>query len=137
MPWKGWENFTPRGIVGAAPAAPSTGKSKYSSKRVVVDGTAFDSKREAARWQVLQARLKAGEIENLQRQVNFDLTAIARDPKAATERGFQAVGRYRADFTYVERGKFVVEDAKGFRTETYRWKRKHFEIEYGIAIMEV
>lgn len=130
MAWKGWENFVPNGAV-AEPAK----KNKFNAKRVTVDGITFDSKREAARWQLLKARQAAGEIINLQRQVNFDLTALCRTDPAS--KGFQTVGRYRADFTYVERGKLVVEDAKGWRTDLYRWKKKHLEIEYGITIQEV
>lgn len=50
------------------------------------------------------------------------------------------VGKYIADFTYDVLGKdtttFVVEDCKGFRTPVYRAKKRHFERQYGIAILE-
>jgi hypothetical protein len=44
---------------------------------------------------------------------------------------------YRADFTYEADGKLVVEDAKGFRTEMYKLKKKWVKAEYGIDIREV
>jgi hypothetical protein len=31
----------------------------------------------------------------------------------------------------------VVEDVKGFKTELYRWKKKHVEAQYGIEIVEI
>ena len=42
-----------------------------------------------------------------------------------------------ADFVYIENGRKVVEDAKGVRTQLYQWKRRHFEIQYGMPITEV
>jgi hypothetical protein len=44
---------------------------------------------------------------------------------------------YRADFTYLEDGRLVVEDAKGWRTEMYLLKRKWLKAEYGIEVREV
>lgn len=37
---------------------------------------------------------------------------------------------------YFEDGKFVVEDCKGMKTPLYLWKRRHFEIQYGVKIRE-
>jgi hypothetical protein len=44
---------------------------------------------------------------------------------------------YRADFTYLEGGRLVVEDAKGWRTEMYLLKRKWLKLEYGLDVREV
>lgn len=45
---------------------------------------------------------------------------------------------YVADFVYTTRdGKLVVEDAKGFRTEAYKLKKKLMLWRYGIDIKEV
>jgi hypothetical protein len=130
--WKGWEAFNPEAVeVAGTPK-----QSKYSNRKVNVDGVMFDSKREAARWMELGQEQRAGLISGLKRQVPFDLTAIARDPGAAATRGFQKIGEYRADFTYTRDGVYVVEDSKGYRTDVYRWKRKHFSVEYGITILE-
>lgn len=103
---------------------------KYGNVRTVVDGIAFDSKREARRWQELRLLEKAGEIGRLRRQVHFALTV--RD---------QQIGRYIADFVFDEKNnglwREVVEDVKGVRTELYRWKAKHMKAEHGIEIREV
>lgn len=134
--WPGWESFDPgshepKRSEGAVAKKPS----KYHNARTKVDGLVFDSKREADRWMALRARAEAKDITNLRRQVSFDLTTLNR--VAPEEGGFQTVGRYIADFTYLENGRVVVEDAKGVRTALYKWKKKHFEIEYGLSIREV
>lgn len=81
---------------------------------------------------MLYPRFTAGRIKQLRRQVTFDLHAAnARTGERIV------VCRYRADFTYWEDGVFVVEDAKGWRTEMYLLKRKWMEAEYGITVREV
>ncbi len=44
---------------------------KYNATPQVVDGERFDSTREMARWRELQLRERAGEIQDLQRQVTY------------------------------------------------------------------
>ena len=44
-------------------------KTKYGNKKVIVDGIAFDSKKEANRWCELRVYEKAGIISDLERQV--------------------------------------------------------------------
>lgn len=44
---------------------------KYNNTTVRVDGRLFDSKREAARWQELKLLERAGEITELERQVEY------------------------------------------------------------------
>lgn len=112
---------------------------KYGARGVRVDGLWFSSKREAKRWGELKLLEGAGEITSLRRQVPFPLHAFVDTPgKPGT------VGDYVADFTYYTAsgaadrlGSYVVEDAKGLRTALYRWKARHFELEYGIVISEV
>ena len=53
--------------------------SKYNSKKTVVDGQKFDSKKEANRYQELVLLEKAGVIKNLSRQVKFVLIPSQRD----------------------------------------------------------
>ena len=96
---------------------------KYRNVRTQVDGLQFDSKWEAERWQALSLLRSAGVISHLRRQVSYDLHV--NDTK---------VGRYVADFVYVENGDEVVEDAKGKETPLFRWKARHFEAEYGHPI---
>lgn len=84
----------------------------------------------------LRAQQDLHEIHDLRRQVSFDLTAISRG--APEYAGFRVVGRFIADFTYKDgKDNIHVEDAKGVRTALYRWKKKHFEIEYDLKVEEV
>ena len=109
------------------------GKSKYGAVRVrTVDGIEHDSKKEAARWQELNLMLRARLIEDLQRQVRFELI-----PKQEGERPCT----YIADFVYIDRktGEKIVEDVKSpaTRTEAYRIKRKLMLYVHGIRIREI
>lgn len=108
--------------------------SKYRSKKTVVDGQKFDSKKEARRYQELLLLEKAGEIKNLSRQVKFVLIPTQRDE---TGKVVERECSYKADFTYEEGIKTVVEDVKGYRTEAYIIKRKLMLWRYGIRIREV
>ncbi len=103
--------------------------SKYNSTKIRVDGRLFDSKAEAARWQELQLLERAGEIKELERQVEYELI-----PK---QKGERAV-KYIADFRYIDHeGKTVVEDTKGVKTPVYILKRKLMLRVHGIRIREV
>ncbi len=96
---------------------------KYHSKRIVVDGKKFDSKKEAERYKVLKMLENANIISNLSRQVPFELIPKQKDERAV---------KYIADFMYVETatGKIIVEDVKGYRTDVYKIKRKLFKWRY-------
>lgn len=91
-------------------------RSKYGN----VKAGGFDSKREAKVYGELKTRLKAGEIQALARQVEFQL------PGGIV---------YRADFTYLREGLHVV-DAKGVRTDAYKLKRR-LMADLGFTIEEV
>lgn len=107
------------------------GQGKYHAKKTCVDGITFDSKREADRYLVLKSMEEDGAIEDLRRQVRYELVPA-----------FDVDGRhcrpvyYVADFVYVEGGKEVVEDVKGMRTDVYRLKSKLFARRYGKVIRE-
>ena len=118
--------------------------SKYHSKKIVVNGMVFDSKKEARRFGVLQILEQAGQITDLQRQVEFVLIPEQREPDTTGVRGGKKKGKvierkcsYIADFVYMENGNQVVEDAKGVRTTEYIIKRKLMLEKYGIRIREV
>jgi hypothetical protein len=107
--------------------------SKYGNKITMLDGVPFDSAKEARRYAELCLLERAGQIQNLQRQVPFTLI-----PKQ--ERNGKVVERpcvYKADFVYTENGAEVVEDTKGVKTKEYIIKRKLMLWEYGIKIREV
>lgn len=108
--------------------------SKYNSKKTVVDGQKFDSKKEARRYQELLLLEKAGEIKNLSRQVKFVLIPSQRDENGKV---VERECSYKADFTYEEGIKRVVEDVKGYRTKEYIIKRKLLLYQYGIRIREI
>lgn len=105
---------------------------KYGAKRVTVDGVTFASKREAHRYRQLQLLVRAGEIRDLRLQVPFPITVVNVQTGEIT-----AVAKYLADFVYERDGRQVIEDCKGFRTETYKLKKKEVEACYGVRITEV
>ena len=113
-------------------------RSKYHNRKVIVDGLKFDSVKEAKRWRELCLLYRAGEIGEVERQVEFVLIPAQRtrtpDGKTKTERAV----KYRADFVYKDKnGRQVVEDVKGVRTKEYIIKRKLLLFLRGIAIKEV
>jgi hypothetical protein len=104
---------------------------KYGNiKTVTSDGIKHDSIKEANRWCELNLLLRAGMIQDLQRQVKFELL-----PKQEGERAVY----YVADFVYTENGKKVVEDVKSSATKTkeYRIKKKMLLYFHGIKIKEI
>lgn len=107
------------------------GRSKYHAKRTSVDGIVFDSKREADRYLVLKSLEEDGAIEDLRRQVRYELV-----PAFDVDGKHYRPVYYVADFVYVEDGKEVVEDVKGMRTDVYRLKSKLFARRYGKVIKE-
>lgn len=100
--------------------------SKYGNKKVELDGFLFDSKRESQRYVELKLLERAGEIENLELQPQFP--CIVNKKKICI---------YIADFRYVEKGRTVIEDSKGVRTDVYKIKKKLVEALYGVIIFEV
>lgn len=92
---------------------------KYKNKKVQMDGYTFASKKEAERYKVLSLMQKSGEIKNLIIQPSF-LLQNGFDFNGKKERAIT----YIADFEYIHKGKKIIEDCKGFRTEVYKIKRK-------------
>jgi len=117
-------------------AAPRTSKKpRLKDRRVEQDGIVFHSKKEADRWRDLWVMQRAGEIENLRRQVAFAIVV-----------GHTLICQYVADFVYewpANRAtpspsgrREVVEDVKGYKTEMYRIKKKLMKAVLGIEILE-
>jgi hypothetical protein len=108
-----------------------------------------DSRKEARRLTQLELLQKAGVITSLQQQVKFVLIpsqyeSYERYSKSGKrlKDGVRCIEKecsYYADFMYTiaETGENVVEDAKGFRTEAYKIKRKLMLAVHGIRIKEV
>lgn len=101
--------------------------SKYHAKKTIVDGIKFDSKKEANRYCQLKILEKMGLIKGLELQVPFQLI-----PKSVHGRAI----KYIADFVYYENGERVVEDAKGFKTDVYKLKKRLMSEVHGIEIKE-
>lgn len=109
--------------------------SKYRSKKIIIDGISFDSKREGNRYIELKLLEKAGKIKDLELQHQYELQPSFRK-NGKTIRAIT----YVADFTYfdLERMRIVVEDVKGFKTDVYMLKRKLFEYKFPeLTIVEV
>lgn len=121
----------------AYPARPQR-KSKYKAKRTQVNGIWFMSKAEAKRYAELDILFKGGVIRHLILQPRYSLTTHG-----------VKIGDYVADFEYEEMEhnpwvdsqvgwRKVAEDVKGFATDLFKWKAKHFRAEYkAIELREV
>jgi hypothetical protein len=107
-------------------AAEDGGRSKFNvaKRKVEIDGITFDSRAEAAQYNQLQVRIRAGEIDSLQVHPEFVLVDAFTHPHQGA---IKAIA-YRPDFVYrdVRSGRVVVEDVKGFRTPDFDIKRKLF-----------
>ena len=102
-------------------------ENKYHNVKITVDGIRFDSKAEATRYSELKILEKAGVIRDLHLQPVFELIpAFEKNGKKHRRRV------YRADFSYfdTEKGKTIIEDVKGLKTELYKYKKEHFEYLY-------
>lgn len=99
---------------------------KYHAQKTEVDGITFDSKKEAKRYALLKQLERFGMISDLRRQVPFELQPGYTNNQGKKIRAIT----YVADFVYVENGKQIVEDTKGFKTKEYQIKRKLFEYRF-------
>ena len=115
--WKKWEKPT---------------MSKYKNKKVVVDNILFDSKKEANYYIYLKMLEDAGKIVDLELQRKFVLQPTFK----LNEKTYRAI-TYVADFVYKDDKGMHVVDTKGYRTETYKIKKKLFMKKYGIEIEEI
>lgn len=111
------------------PALPQRSKrNKYGAIKVEIDGTKYDSRKEARRGEELKMLERAGVISDLRFQVRFTLQgSFTRDGKKILPI------EYVADAVYVENGITIVEDTKSTITqkkESYRLKKKLFLFKY-------
>lgn len=113
-------------------------KSIYINKKVVIDGTKFDSKKEAKRYRDLLLMQRAGEISDLELQPKFKLidgVKFSGDKRAKPDI------RYFADFAYTDTktGQRIVEDVKSPVTKekpSYKMKRHMMLAIHGIEVIE-
>ncbi len=128
-------------------------RAKCGNIKVTVDGIEFDSKKEANRYCELKLLQRAGRIEELELQKEFELIPAQyetfprygktgkrlQDGKRCIEKSCV----YKADFTYKQDGQLIVEDVKGYRDPAsaayakFVIKRKLMLWRYGIKVIEV
>ncbi len=102
--------------------APPPRASKFHSIMEECQGIKFQSKKEAKYFRELQARVSMGEVKYFLMQVPFLLIGGVR---------------YRCDFMEVwTDGSIHYIDVKGFKTETYRIKRRMVEASFPVKIEE-
>ena len=107
--------------------------SKYRNKKVKFRGETFDSVKERDYYIYLLGLKKKGAITDLQRQVSIEIQKAFSMPDGSRVRAIT----YKADFTYKDAfGCLHIVDTKGFRTETYKLKKKLLAYR-GIYIEEV
>ena len=95
-------------------------RNKYGAKKCdCAAGHVHDSKAEARRCNDLHMLQRAGAISGLQQQPVFRFEVDGRP--VILDNGQQA--RLKADFTYIENGRKVVEDRKGVIVRDFplRW----------------
>lgn len=93
-----------------------------------MDGITFASRKEARRYRQLKLLEDANAIQDLQIQVKFPIIKKSQYGREI---------RYIADFVYLEDGKIVVEDTKGYRTDVYKLKKRLMAEVHGIEIKEI
>ena len=123
---------------------------KYRNKKVSFQGEEFDSKRELQRYLVLKDAESKGIIQNLQKQVNFELIPKIEEDVVIHLKRKDKIQRktvqlpiiYRADFVYEKDGVMVVEDVKASANmrsldRVFLLKEKLFRWKYGFSIKRV
>lgn len=86
-------------------------RNKFGAKKTACyHGHTHDSKKEAARCDVLHQMQAAGQISELELQPQFWFTINGQQIK---HRNGRRVG-YRGDFQYRENGNLICEEVKGF-----------------------
>jgi hypothetical protein len=122
--------------------------SKYRNKKVSFQGEDYDSKRELQRYLVLKDAESKGIIQNLQKQVKFELIPKIEEDVVIHLKTKDKIQRktvqqpitYKADFVYEKDGVMVVEDVKisdYLLPKDYILKEKLFRWKYGFSIKRV
>lgn len=125
---------------------------KFNAKKFKTpDGIEHDSKKEAIRWNQLNAMLRFGEITDLHRQVRYQLIApqyeeverfgMKGQPLKPSRRLVERGVDYIADFVYKKGEEVVVEDVKGYKKgaayAVFAIKKKLMLMIHGIKVKEV
>ena len=100
-------------------------KNKYNAHKSEYNGMKFDSAFELDCWRYLEELVKEGKINNLQRQVKFNII-----PANSVYRALN----YVADFTFYVGNEYIVADAKGMVLPEFKIKQKIFFDKYKYPI---
>lgn len=104
-------------------------KTKFYSKKEVIDGIKFDSRKEAAYYTQLKIKKQCGQIKDFQRQVRFNF--ILNGVK---------IGYYKADFVEVllDGSKQIIDVKSDFtrKLPRYRKQKKLMLAFHNIHILE-
>lgn len=124
---------------------------KFHARKCTVEGIRFDSTHEARRYSELRLLERGGQIRDLSVQPEYPIIVVPVRLRLCLDQQWRfkpdpeqvpiQVGRYRADFRYVDlgTGQLVIEDAKrpATRTTAYRLRKRLVEAIHGITIREV
>lgn len=113
-------------------------KSKYNAQKTIFDGIKFDSKKESEYYKTLLLLKRAANISdrviNIELQPRFDYSIEYK----ANDNVFKKKAFYKADFkVFYADGRISIVDVKGFKTATYKRKKKVIEALYNLKIIEV
>lgn len=109
-------------------------RNKFNAQKVTDEsGNIFDSIYERQVYQERKLQEQAGEITNLELKPVFMLQEAFRDKAGKWHRAIT----WEADFSYIENGVKVAEDAKGFYVEISRIKHKLFARRYPDYVLRV
>ena len=97
---------------------------KFGNVPTTVDGHKFASAKEANRY---------CELRLLER--GHQIVALVLQPRFLIEVNGQKVCTYVGDFSYMEKGRTVVEDVKGVETDVFKLKRKLMRAVHGIDVV--
>lgn len=122
--------------------------SKYGNKITYVGDLKFDSRKEARYYVYLRGLERRGGIQNLRRQVSFEIVPPVYEDQVVhlktkdkiVRKTVQPAVHYIADFVYEEDGKTKVIDVKSEATredKVYVLKKKMMRAFLGITVEEV
>ena len=98
---------------------------KKTTRKIGQNTYTFDSKAEADYFDLLYYRAASGEIRGLSLQPSFQIATAYKIDSNGKKKRVQAM-RYTPDFKYKEKGKWVVVEVKGVKTEAYNIRKKLF-----------
>ena len=106
-------------------------RTKYKNQPVIRNGRRFASLHEADVALQLQSLESSGAIKCLEYQIPFEILPSQK------KLGYTRPLTYIADFVFLRDNEFVVADAKGYKTEVYKLKKRLLAQLHNITIEEM